>query len=71
MVLQDLISDANLSSIICLSPQHKMRDVLGFEVNKPSKIFIKKSSTTKYIEMDIQKIEAPRIEHQVCMRKHT
>ena len=31
--------------------------MMGFEVNKSSKILIKLSNTEKYIEPDIQKIE--------------
>ena len=35
---------------------------LGSNVNKPSKILIKTLNTTKYIELDVQNIEAPRID---------
>ena len=36
-------------------------NVLGSEVDKPSKISIKISNRTEYIQSDIQNIEAPRI----------
>ena len=36
--------------------------VLGFKVNKPSKILIKTSSSIEYIKLDIQTIETPRID---------
>ena len=39
---------------------HLLFIVLGFEVNKSSKISIKTSSATECIEFDIQNIEAPR-----------
>ena len=35
-------------------------EMLGSEVNKPSKFLIKTSNTTKYIESDVQNIEVPR-----------
>ena len=39
--------------------------LLCSEVDKPSEFFIKTSNAEEYIEWDIQKIEAPRIENHI------
>ena len=39
-----------------------MYPMLGFEVNKLSKILIKTFNVVEYIESDIQNIRAPRID---------
>ena len=39
--------------------------VLGFEVDKPSKFFIKTSNVAEYIEWNIQNIEAPIIDDPI------
>ena len=39
--------------------------MLGSEVDKPSKIFIKTSNATEYIELYIQNIEAPRTDDTI------
>ena len=39
--------------------------LFGYEVNKPSKIVIKTSNATEYIELDIQIIKAPRIDDPI------
>ena len=36
--------------------------LLNSEVDKPYDVFIKTSNAAEYIELDIQKIEAPRID---------
>ena len=46
----------------------KINFLLGFEVNKPSKILIKTLNAVKYIESDIQNIKALRLDdHEACM----
>ena len=39
--------------------------ILGFEVDKPSKFFIKTLNTMKYIELNIKNMEAPRIDDPI------
>ena len=39
--------------------------LLGFEVDKLSKISTKKSNTTYYIELDIQNTKTPRIDDPI------
>ena len=39
-----------------------MNSMLDFEVDKPSKFCIKTSNAAEYIESDVQKILAPRID---------
>ena len=39
--------------------------MLGFDVDKLSKFFIKTSNAAEYIELDIQNIKAPRIDDPI------
>ena len=39
--------------------------MLGFEVDKPSKVVIKTSSPVKLIKLNIQNIEAPRTDDPI------
>ena len=41
--------------------QERKQILLGFEVDKPSKFFIKISNAMESIESDIQNIKAPRL----------
>ena len=46
-----------------------MQIMLGYEVDKPSKILIKISNAIDYIELDIQNIETPIIDHLIIYEK--
>ena len=61
----DAYSSSNIYTFKCnnnsiIISVYCMLLVLGFEVDKPSKILIKTLNAVEYIESDVQHIEAPR-----------
>ena len=51
-----------MSSLVWAIPTWSL---LGFEVDKHSKISIKISNATEYVELDIQNNEAPKINNSI------